>query len=144
MTKNANNHKTVMVMLDRPREVRFGNKGLKMLQEMTGKGIDDIMPDNNISYQEVEVYMYCGLQSDAIKHKETLTLEMMDDLLDQAPVYGEILVALHRALYAAYGLTQEDVAKASQAIAEARESAPAQADAVEEEGPGEIEADPNE
>lgn len=78
---NENNNDVVIIVLDRERELRFGHKALKRLSAMTGMSMEKMM-EGEIDYSEFEKIIYCGLLSDATKHKETLLLEQMEDLLD--------------------------------------------------------------
>lgn len=91
-----------VIELDRPRVLRYGHKALKNLLAMTGKDIDSIDMDN-IDLGEVEKYLYCGLLSDAKESGETLRLEDMEDLLDQAPSFGHIIEKMNEAFSVAFG-----------------------------------------
>lgn len=99
---NQSNNDVVILDLDRPRELRYGHKGLKMLLAMTGKDIDAIDMEN-LDLGEIEKYIYCGLQSDAKANGETLTLEQMEDLLDQAPSFNHIIEKMTQAFNIAFG-----------------------------------------
>lgn len=92
----------VIINLDRPRELRYGHKALKTLLAMTGKDLESV-DLNNLDLGELEKYLYCGLLSDARTNNETLTLEQMEDLLDQAPTWGELLEKMTEALQKAMG-----------------------------------------
>ncbi|WMT42850.1 hypothetical protein RE628_11500 [Paenibacillus sp. D2_2] len=100
MSKDKND--VVLIDLDRPRELRYGHKALKTLLAMTGKDIDSIDMDN-IDLGEIEKYLYCGLLSDAKANGETLKLENMEDLLDQAPSFGHIIEKMNEAFSVAFG-----------------------------------------
>jgi hypothetical protein len=97
----------VIVNLDRPRELRFGHKALKKLTSMTGKSIDNFEMDGN-NLEEVETIFYCGLLSDAKENNEILKIEDMEDLLDRAPSYGELLEKMTLALNLAFGAAAVD------------------------------------
>jgi hypothetical protein len=90
----------VMINLDRPRQIRFGHKALKMLQAMD-IDIENVEEDFNL--ERLEEIMYVGLLYDAKQNNETLKLEDMEDLLDQAPTYGEITEKMQMAFTAAFG-----------------------------------------
>jgi hypothetical protein len=102
MGKNESKNDVVIIELDRPRELRYGHKALKTLLTMTGKDIDSIDMDN-IDLGEVEKYIYCGLISDAKQHGESLQLEDMEDLLDQAPSFGHIIEKMNEAFSVSFG-----------------------------------------
>jgi hypothetical protein len=89
----------VIINLDRPRQVRFGHKALKMLQAMD-IDIENIESDFNL--EKLEEIMYVGLLFDAKQNNETLKLEDMEDLLDQAPAYGEVIKKMQMAFEAAF------------------------------------------
>lgn len=111
MSKND----VVIIHLDRPRVLRFGHKALKKLTASMGKDIENIEIDGN-DLEEVEKIMYFGLLSDAQEHNENLKLEDMEDLLDKAPVWTEIMEKMQQALNNAFG--QFDVDPNLQRIAE--------------------------
>lgn len=104
MAKVTNNSKNdvVFIELDRPRELRYGHKALKKLVSLTGKDIDQIDMEN-FDMGELEKYIYCGLLSDAKANNETLKLEDMEDLLDQAPSFSHIMERMQEALSISFG-----------------------------------------
>lgn len=102
MSKNKSKNDVVIIDLDRPRELRYGHKALKTMLAMTGKDFDSIDMDN-IDLGEVEKYIYCGLLSDAKTNSETLKLEDMEDLLDQAPSFGHVIEKMNEAFTIAFG-----------------------------------------
>lgn len=98
---------TVLIELDRPREVRFGHKALKKLMALTGKSLNNIT-EEEFSMEELERVMYCGLLSDAKEHGETLELEQMEDLLDHAKSFNEVMEAMEKALENAFQSTEKN------------------------------------
>lgn len=98
MSKND----VVMINLDRPRELRYGHKALKKLVSLTGVDIENLEIDT-LDLGEIEKYIYCGLLSDARENGETLKLEDMEDLLDQAPSYAEIIEKMQKAFSVSFG-----------------------------------------
>lgn len=101
---SSKNNDVVIIELDRPRELRFGHKAIKTLAAMTGKDIDELMgSDSGIDLENVEKIVYCGLLSDARANNETLRLEDMEDLLDQAPTFAHVLEKLTEATSRAFG-----------------------------------------
>jgi len=104
----ANNNDVVIINLDRPRELRFGHKALKTLCSMLGISFENLENvANNPGPEVIEKIMYCGLLSDAMKNSETLTLEQMEDLLDYASSYKEIIEKMTQAFMAALGENEE-------------------------------------
>lgn len=97
----------VLINLDRPREVKFGHKALKMLMSLTGKSLTNIA-DDEFSLEELEKVMYCGLLSDAKEHGETLKLEDMEDLLDKAKNFNEVMESMEKALSNAFQQTEKN------------------------------------
>lgn len=93
---NSDRNDVVIINLDRPRILWFGHKALKTLTAMTGKDLDAAMNMDELDLGELEKVMYCGLLKDAKINGETLTLEMMEDLLDEAP-FKEIVDKLQMA-----------------------------------------------
>ena len=92
----------VMIKLDKPRFLRYGHKALKKLTAITGKTFDEINLDN-FDLETLEIVLYCGLLSDAKENNETIKLEDMEDLLDQADSYSDIISAMGKAFEAAFG-----------------------------------------
>lgn len=97
----------VIIKLDRERELRFGHKALKKLVALTGKDLVTIEQEGFADLELVEKMIYCGLLSDAKKHGETLKLEDMEDLLDQAPSYKHIVESVQKAFFATFGAKPE-------------------------------------
>lgn len=79
-----NNNNVVYIKLDRERELRYGHKALKTLTAITGKALTE-MNMSSFDLEELEKIVYAGLLTDSRKNGEKLTLEMMEDLLDEAP-----------------------------------------------------------
>lgn len=111
----SNKNDVVTINLDRPRVLRFGHKALKKLTSSMGVDLENFEIDGN-NLEEVEKIMYFGLLSDAKEHNENLKLEDMEDLLDKAPVWTEIMEKMQQALNNAFG--QFDVDPNLQRIAE--------------------------
>lgn len=116
---NDNNNDVVILHLDRPREVRFGHKALKTLIAITGKSLESL-DESEISLEDIEKFMYCGLLYDARKNGETLTLEQMEDLLDMAPKYTDIVEAMSKAFEISNGGKTEGNAKVPQTAVAAK------------------------
>ena len=110
----------VIINLDRPRVLRYGHKALKQLGALTGKDIDAALEMDKLELEELEKVMYCGLLSDARDHNETLSLKDMEDILDQASSFGEIIEKMQQAFSAAFGNFEGEIEKNAQRIAEAR------------------------
>ena len=115
MTTNNNKTETVeksdrnslvMINLDRPRFVRFGHKALKKLSLMTGKKLDE-MDEGDFDLADLEKIMWCGLQADAKENGEELKLEDMEDLLDSAESFSDIMTAMNDALERAFDRTEK-------------------------------------
>jgi hypothetical protein len=106
-TTKADKNTTVIIQLDRPREVRFGHKALKKLMALTGKSLTSIS-EEEFSLEELERVMYCGLLSDSKEHGETLELEQMEDLLDYAKSFNEVMDAMEKALENAFQSTEKN------------------------------------
>jgi hypothetical protein len=107
LSKDTNNNDLVVVHLDRPRFVRFGHKALKQLTKLTGKNLEKL-DENDFDLADLEEIMWCGLQADAREHGEELSLEQMEDLLDLAPSFGDVMEAMHVALEQAFKRTEKE------------------------------------
>lgn len=102
------NNDVVIIELDRPRELRFRHKALKMAEHLTGKSLSALDVDN-MGMKDIEVFMYCGLLADAQKNNEKLTLEQMEDLLDEAPSVVYYIQKFNEAISKAFGATDPNL-----------------------------------
>lgn len=106
-TSQDEKNPVVIINLDRPRSVKFGHRALKLLGAMTGKALNT-MNEDSFDLAELEKVMYCGLLADAKEHGELLKLEDMEDLLDQAEVFNDIIEAMNIALENAFKQTAKN------------------------------------
>jgi hypothetical protein len=104
---NSDKNNLVYINLDRPRFVRFGHKALKQLGALTGKKLEE-MDENDFDLADLEKIMWCGLQADAKEHGEDLKIEDMEDLLDSAESFGEIMIAMNKALEQSFQRTEKE------------------------------------
>lgn len=107
LQKQDETNDLVVINLDRPRFLRFGHKALKQLTLLTGTNLDK-MDESDFGLEEVEKVIWCGLQQDAKEHGENLSLDQMEDLLDLAGSYTEILEAMHMGLEQAFKRTEKE------------------------------------
>lgn len=107
MSKNTDKNNLIVINLDRPRFVKFGHKALKQLGTLTGKKLEE-MDENDFDLADLEKIMWCGLQADARENGEQLKLEDMEDLLDSAESFGDIMTAMNRALEVAFQKTEKE------------------------------------
>lgn len=100
----------VVLNLDRPRELRFGHKALKQLKALTGLNLLDIerqLTEGDLDPEVLEKMVYAGLQQDARNHGETLSLEQVEELLDQVPAYIDVVTAVAKAFVIGFAGTAE-------------------------------------
>ena len=107
MSKNTDKNNLIVINLDRPRFVKFGHKALKQLGTLTGKKLVE-MDENDFDLADLEKIMWCGLQADARENGEQLKLEDMEDLLDSAESFGDIMTAMNQALEVAFQKTEKE------------------------------------
>lgn len=101
----SKNNDVVIIELDRPRELRFGHKALKKMEQL---GVDIAANgQKDFSFEDVEKIIYCGLLSDAKENNEKLELADMEDLLDKAPSYQHIIERMTKAFNIAFGANNE-------------------------------------
>jgi hypothetical protein len=96
----------VLLNLDRPREVRFGHRALKKMSALIGRSFTKINEDE-LNLEELEKILFCGLLSDAQENGETLKLEDMEDLLDKANSFSEVLTAMNSAFEKTFQETEK-------------------------------------
>lgn len=84
-----NNNDLVVIELDRPRVLRFGHKALKTYQALSGQTMEQL-GQGGFSFDDIEKLTYCGLLSDARDNGETLSIEQVEDLLDDHDIQDTI------------------------------------------------------
>lgn len=104
--KTNENNDLVVINLDRPRFLRYGHKALKQMGKLTGNGLASMDMDN-FDLEQLEKIVYCGLLSDAKDNDEVLKLEDMEDLLDHAESFQEVINAMNDAMSLAFGSGEE-------------------------------------
>ena len=87
---------TVILELDRPRELRLGHKALKRFSALTGCAMTE-MEQAMQSYDKMTALLYVMLSQE----DPSLTPEAADDLLDAVPVC-RLLEAAARAVQASF------------------------------------------
>jgi hypothetical protein len=101
------NNTTVVLNLDRPRFLRFGHRALKRMTTLTGMKLEN-MDEGEFDLTHLEKILWCGLQEDAKENGEELKLEDMEELLDKAESFGDIMDAMHSALGEAFKRTEKE------------------------------------
>jgi len=96
------NNDVVMVILDKPRQLWCGHRALKKITSMLGKGLSEI-DESTFNPADLEVILFSLLQRDFAENFESFQLSDMEELLDQAPRYGEVITAVSAAFAAAFG-----------------------------------------
>ena len=93
----------VILELDRPRELRFGHKALKMIEGMFEKSLLEIVQEgiNKIKPDMLEKIFYVGLMGD----DKDLKLEDVEDLIDKT-CYSDLLNKMIDAFNKTYGVEE--------------------------------------
>lgn len=94
------NNDLIYIELDRPRKLWCGHKALKTMTAMLGKSISELDMEH-FNPEDIEAIMYALMQKDAAEHGETLTVESVADLLDNAK-YSDVIKAMAQAIEAAF------------------------------------------
>lgn len=94
------NNTTVMIELDRVRELRFSHKAMKHWAAFTGKTLGEIEAATQ-SPEELEKVVFFMLEQDAVDHGEVLRMEQMEDLLDSVSL-GMLYEKVGEAITAAF------------------------------------------
>ena len=76
---------TIMIELDRPRELKLGHKALKRFSALTGCGLNDMEKEIQ-HYDKLSCLLYVMLAVEAEEHGEELTPAQVDDLLEPVPI----------------------------------------------------------
>jgi hypothetical protein len=102
------NNDIVIIELDRPRQLKFGHTALKTLEELTGITITALDEQMDLMNHELrEKVIYCGLLKDAKDQGETLNLNQIPALLDEAPSIFHVLEKATKAWRVAFGQPAE-------------------------------------
>lgn len=96
MNHMPNDNDTVILNLDRPRELRLGHKALKRFSALTGCTMES-MEETIKSYENMSCLVYVMLSQE----DSALTPEQVDDLLDKVPI-REIVSKCSQAIAAAF------------------------------------------
>lgn len=98
------------IKLDREREVRIRNKAISQIEKRYKKSFIQIMQEGlAITADEYIFILYVGM-----KHEDgSLTLEKVEDLVDEYTTMDKVQNAVTEASFEAYGTTEEE-ATASQ------------------------------
>lgn len=96
---------TVILELDRVRELRFGFKGLKIIEGMFGKPLLEI-DLHKLKSDDIQKIIYAGLVSD----DKELTLDEVEDIIDMIN-YMELIKKMNLAIAKAYGIEPDLVEK---------------------------------
>ena len=94
----------VIIELDRPRELRFGHKALKMIKATFNENIIDIVSKgvNEMEPEALEKIYHAGL----IGNDKDLKLEDVEDLIDRVP-FSVLILKMTEAIDKTYGIDKE-------------------------------------
>lgn len=106
LTPVVDENDTIIIELDRPRELNLSHKAMKRFSALTGCSMTE-MEEEVSRYDKLTCLLYVMLAVDAEKHDETLTPEQVDDLLEKVPVNQLVKLAI-RAIQAAFDDGEEE------------------------------------
>lgn len=102
------NNDVVVLQLDRPRKLKFGHTAMKTLVALIGKDVETIDEElTPTNFELIEKMIYIGLLKDARENGETLTLEKVAELLDEAPTFVHVFEQFSAAWRIAWGHKDE-------------------------------------
>lgn len=113
--KSKNPTRQVVLEADRPRVLKANHKALKMIVKMTGKGLDE-MDGIGGDFEIIEKIAYALMLRDAQKNGETLTLEQVEDILDEVECEQDIIDAIGACFEAAFPDSDQQVKNAQAAV----------------------------
>ncbi len=94
------NNDMVLMQLDKPRILKFTNKSMKLIEKILGCSITRLFARmDNLSIDEMITILYAGLKWD----DETLTLEKVDELLEEHSNFAGMMKAIHDGLVGSMG-----------------------------------------
>ncbi len=96
------NNTTVILELDRPRELRCGHKALKQFSAMTGCAMDEVQYEVK-HYDKLTLLAYCMLHAD----DASVTPELVDEWLDKLPKLKPAIEAVAQAVTNAFADDEE-------------------------------------
>ena len=91
---------SVLINLDRPRNIRLGTNALVKVEESTGRSLTEI--GSSFGIKEIRVVLWAGL----IHEDKELTLDAVDDLIDDAG-FDYVADKVGEALNLAMGVKKE-------------------------------------
>lgn len=112
--KSKNPTRQVILNADRPRVLKAGHKALKMIVKMTGKALDEIDGVGG-DFEAIDKIAYALMLKDAQKNGETLTLEQVEDILDEVECEQDIIDAISDCFEAAFPDRDQQVKNAQAA-----------------------------
>jgi hypothetical protein len=107
----------IIMNLDKPRVLKFGNKALKKIEKILNCKISKI-EINELGIEELEKIVHAGL----LHEDAELALEKVVDLLDEHMVFGNIIKTVTEGFLAAYGTNLEENPNEIRIVAENQES----------------------
>lgn len=113
--KSKNPTRQVILEADRPRVLKANHKALKLIVKMTGKGLDE-MDSVGGDFEIIEKIAYALMLRDAQKNGETLTLEQVEDILDEVECEQDIIDAIGACFEAAFPDSDQQVKNAQAAV----------------------------
>lgn len=92
---------TVIIELDRPRELKLGHKALKRFSALTGCSMTGMQKEVD-HYDKLSCLLYVMIAVDAETHGEVLTPDQVDNLLEPIPIQ-RLMELAGAAINAAFG-----------------------------------------
>lgn len=113
--KSKNPTRQVVLEADRPRVLKANHRALKMIVKMTGKGLDEIDGVGG-DFEVIEKIAFALMLRDAQRNGETLTMEMVEDILDEVETEQEIIDAIGECFEAAFPDNDQQAKNAQAAV----------------------------
>lgn len=113
--KSKNPTRQVILDADRPRVLKAGHKALKMITKMTGKRLDE-MDGVGGDLEIIDKIAYALMLKDAQRNGETLTIEQVEDILDEVECEQEIIDAISDCFDAAFPEKKDPVKNSTAAV----------------------------
>lgn len=96
MEENSKNNDIIILELDEPREIKFGVKAIKIIEKLKKCKISNLSLDQLTTDELIQI-VHAGLVD------KSITVEKLEDLIDEYTTIGKVIFAISEAFQVAFG-----------------------------------------
>lgn len=97
LENESKNNDIVILKLDKPREIKFGIKAIKIIEKLKKCKISNLNLDQLTADELIQI-THAGLVD-----KSDTTVEQLEDLIDQYTTIGNVIIIISEAFQVAFG-----------------------------------------